>query len=237
MIRKRPMQRCVEPEWLDRLRANDPRAVRSRKDLENINASMNNAAIVQNALQDAFGSRPPARIVEIGAGDGRFALSVARRLARGWPRVQFLLVDRLDAVRAETRAEFAELGWRAEPVQADVFEWLSRPALDSCDACMANLFLHHFSESQLTDLFRKEAQRARTFVGVEPRRSARCLFLSRFLWALGCNDVTRHDAPVSVRAGFKHRELSKLWPADGSWSLAERAAGPFSHLFVARPRT
>jgi hypothetical protein len=53
------------------------------------------------------------------------------------------------------------------------------------------------------------------------------------LGAIGCNDVTRHDAVASVRAGFRDGQLSALWPA-GPWKLTERGAGLFSHLFVAR---
>jgi hypothetical protein len=64
----------------------------------------------------------------------------------------------------------------------------------------------------------------------DPRRSARSLLFSRLLWVIGCNQVTRHDAVVSIRAGF---ELSRLWPADQSWTLQENPAGWFSHLFVA----
>jgi hypothetical protein len=60
--------------------------------------------------------------------------------------------------------------------------------------------------------------------------AARCLPL------LACHAVTRHDAVVSVRAGFTGRELSPLWPADDSWILTERAAGCFSHSFVAQHR-
>jgi hypothetical protein len=45
--------------------------------------------------------------------------------------------------------------------------------------------------------------------------------------------VTRHDAVLSVRAGFAGRELSALWPSADGWKLEERRAGLFSHLFVA----
>jgi ubiquinone/menaquinone biosynthesis C-methylase UbiE len=231
------MQRRVEPEWLDELPADDPRALQSRKDLEKLNSSMGNAAIVEKALRAAFAGRTPRRIAELGAGDGRFALSVARSLAGDWSGTRFVLVDRLNAVRNETRASFEQLGWSAESVQADAFDWLSRTAVSSCDAMVANLFLHHFSEAQLTGLFRIVASRARVFVAVEPRRSGRGLFVTRLLWVIGCNEVTRHDAPVSARAGFTRRELSQLWPTDGGWSLLERPAGWFSHLFVARART
>jgi hypothetical protein len=96
------------------------------------------------------------------------------------------------------------------------------------------LFLHHFSEAQLAGLFREAARRAGVFVAVEPRRSRFVLVFSRWVWLIGCGPVTRHDAPVSVRAGFAQDELSQLWPADGNWVLDEGPAGLFSHLFVAR---
>jgi hypothetical protein len=51
---------------------------------------------------------------------------------------------------------------------------------------------------------------------------------------LGCNDVTRHDAVVSVQAGFAAQDLSRHWPQDGRWSLNEGAGFPFSHIFQAR---
>jgi hypothetical protein len=54
---------------------------------------------------------------------------------------------------------------------------------------------------------------------------------------IGCNAVTCHDAPVSVRAGFKGRELSTLWPRDGEWEITERRAGLFSYLFVAHRKS
>jgi hypothetical protein len=58
---------------------------------------------------------------------------------------------------------------------------------------------------------------------------------SHLLGLIGCNDVTRHDAVLSVHAGFRGTELSELWreaQPDG-WTLRESAAGPFGHLFSA----
>jgi hypothetical protein len=59
---------------------------------------------------------------------------------------------------------------------------------------------------------------------------------SRLLWAIGCNSVTRHDAAVSVGAGFAGSELAALWPPApaGRWNLVEESAGLFSHLFMAK---
>jgi hypothetical protein len=39
-----------------------------------------------------------------------------------------------------------------------------------------------------------------------------------------------------VRAGFAGHDLSRLWPASQNWTLHERPAGWFSHLFIAQRR-
>jgi hypothetical protein len=102
------------------------------------------------------------------------------------------------------------------------------------DAITANLFLHHFTESPLASLLAKLAPLTPLFVVCEPRRGALPLLGSRLLWAIGCNDVTRHDAVLSVEAGFSGRELSALWPEPSLWQLHEDAARLFTHCFVAR---
>jgi hypothetical protein len=228
------MNRCVKPEILDELAPDDPRAVGSRRDLEKVNASMGNADIVARELARIFGAQPPGALAEIGAGDGRFALQVAQRLSPAWNGTALALVDRVEAVEARTLREFQSLNWRVEFHAADVFRWFERPESGRFTAVFANLFLHHFSDDALRVLLREVSSRTRVFIAVEPRRSAWCWCMSRTLWFLGCNSVTRHDAPVSVRAGFAGRELSNLWPAREGWDLRERPAGAFSHLFVAR---
>ena len=148
--------------------------------------------------------------------------------------VEAILVDQKDIVTEAKRAEFAESHWRARSVEADVFDWLR--ATPPVDAIVANLFLHHFEPPRLAEMLALAATRARVFVACEPLRCAFALNGARLLGLVGCNDVSRHDAVVSVRAGFRGAEISALWPDAGSWSLDEGARGLFSHLFVAARR-
>jgi methyltransferase family protein len=224
------LARRVEPELLDVLPAADPRAIRARRDLARVNALMANAGIVARELRAAL---PPGfqRVAEIGAGDGVFAARVAGSLAA---RGEFTLVDRQQIVTAATLARFAARGWQVRAEQVDVFEWLRRPAAPAFDAIVANLFLHHFEPPRLAELLVLASRRTRLFVACEPRRSAAGWVGARLLGLAGCNEVTRHDAVVSVIAGFRDREISALWPAGGAWILRERPRGLFSHSFVAR---
>jgi len=229
------MRRRVEPELLDLLPADDPRARRSRKDLQRVNAWMGNAKLMAAALRLAFDGQAPHSIVDLGAGDGAFLLRVARQLAAG-SVTRVLLLDRQDLLQSETRNAFAALRCQVQSLQSELLDWLKQPTKLQFDAMVANLFLHHFHEAELAQLLREIANRVRVFVAVEPRRSRWSLAFARMLGLIGCNAVTRHDAVISVRAGFAGDELSRLWPAEGHWSLDERPAGWFSHLFIAARR-
>ncbi len=220
--------RVLEPEILDLLAADDPSARRSRHDLMRINFMMNQRAIMVRALRAL--PRAPRRIADLGSGDGRFLLSVAQRMAGHWPGVTAIVVDRQNIVSKETRSGFQALGWRCETAAGDVFDRLRE--LDA-EVITANLFLHHFDDAALVRLLALVQERACALVASEPRRSRPALIASRMVFALACNHVTRNDAVASVRAGFKDRELSALWPDAPRWQTREETALPFTHLFTA----
>jgi hypothetical protein len=177
------------------------------------------------------------RIVELGAGDGSFLLKVARRWGPPVERMTVVLVDRQNLVKTTVRREFARFGWDVECVTADVFDWLSEARMEPGTGTIANLFLHHFDEDELRTLFHRASSMSNFFAACEPRRASLALNASRLLGVIGCNSVSRHDATVSVRAGFRGRELSALWPEQNGWLLDEHEAGLFSHCFLARRRT
>jgi len=227
------MKRVVESELLDHLPPADAAAQQSRRDLRRINRLMGHAGILVQALHAARGHHAPREILELGAGDGQLLVRVARRLAPSWAGVQVRLQDRISVVEASTIGEFAALGWTAESISGEVLDWFRTQQVVS-EIVVANLFIHHFAESELRALFAGIADSAHVFIAVEPRRALLPLLTSSLLFAIGCNAVTRHDARKSVRAGFIGNELSKLWPATPGWELTERSAGLFSHLFIAR---
>jgi hypothetical protein len=219
--------RILTPEILDHLAPGDPRAVKSRRDLVLINAVMGQAPAMARLLSDF---PAPKLIADLGGGDGRFMLGVAKRLAKAWPGVTVMIADRQPIVSVETRARFAQLGWRCESLTGDVLVTLP---LIKPDIITANLFLHHLDGPLLAQLLGLAAQRGKGFAACEPRRSPLALLGAQLVGVLGANDVTRHDAVASVRAGFRGQELSALWPKDARWTLRERSILPFTHGFTA----
>ena len=234
-------RRIVRPEILDELSGTDPRAIRSRRDLQRVNRVMGSCRILTRAMRHvsaAAAQHVPVRILELGAGDGTLALRIARRLAASWDGAELTLLDRQALMTEATGTAFAHLGWTAHPLTVDALEWARAPPQQQpparWDVILTNLFLHHFEEDRLRELLSGIAARCHAFIACEPRRSSPALIGSHLLPALAVSGDTLHDAIVSVRAGFRDAELSRLWPASGrDWTLEERPAGLFSHLFVA----
>jgi len=179
-----------------------------------------------------YARHPPRVIAELGAGDGTLMVALARQLNSRWPGVRVLLLDRQKTVPNETLSSLNSFGWKAEAVTADVFDWFGSDR-NASDIIIANLFLHHFPDDKLAELLRLIAQQTNLFIACEPRRNWPSFVVTPFLGLLGCNSVTRHDARLSVQAGFVGRELSALWPARDDRQLTERRAMLFTHFFAA----
>lgn len=222
------MQRVVQPELLDSLPAEDPRAVHSRRDLRILNGWMGSASILVRAIADIS---KPAKVMDLGAGDGAISLAIAKK--SGWTDTEFVLVDRHPTATHATLAAFNAIGCDVTFRERDVLTGLGG---ETADLIIANLFLHHFSDKELSQLLAEVAACCTVFAACEPRRTPLSRLASYCVGTLGCNAVTRHDAVVSVRAGFRDSDLSARWPNADEWALRERRSGLFSHLFVARKR-
>lgn len=237
------MLRVVAAEVLDNLPQDDPRAIRSRRDLKRVHKAMGTRNIILQALRAMKLARlevEPLRVLEIGAGDGSLMLGVAQDLDRAWPKVALTLLDRQALVTPATVASYLTVGWTVATDIGDVLEWAARDtdtpanAPARWDLVVANLFLHHFEGIQLTRLMQAIALKSDRLLACEPRRDWLALAGSHLTGLIGANAVTREDAALSVHAGFNGKELSALWLTFGQhWRIQERAAGLFSHCFCA----
>jgi hypothetical protein len=222
------IRRVVEPELLDTLPANHPGAARSRRDLRRINAWMGNARHLARAIKQL--KIPPKRVVELGTGDGTLMLKLAAHLPHD---TELWLLDMQPVIAPETLEALRSRGWTVHIIRARLQDWLAAPEPPEVDLILANLFLHHFTDSELRDLFESLAPIASAFISCAPRRWMPALLSTHALWLIGCNAITRHDARISVRAGFRQKDLSRLWPEWSGCRLDETPAGFGSHLFRA----
>jgi hypothetical protein len=194
--------RVVIPEILDHLPADDPEALRSRRDLRRVNFLMGNERWVCRALQ-RFPNNTMRGIVEIGAGEG----ALCGKLARLFPQAPVAAYD-----LAPRPPDLAPgVAWH----RGDLFD---APPPEEAGVLVANLFLHHFEAEELAALGRW--MRGFQVLAInEPDRS-RLPHLLGWLAHPWINRVTRHDMHVSIDAGFAQGEIGRLLGLDG-WQIEE----------------
>ena len=228
--------RVVEPELLDQLPPDDPRAIKCRRDLKRANTLMMHPFVMARTLRQYWGSDSPRVLVDLGSGDGTFVLRVAQRLSRHWRNVHAILLDQRAVVSDETRAGFAALSWTVEPVRAHVLDFFGQLRTEPVDIVTANLFLHHLQDQELARLLAQAAPSTKLFVACELQRTKLVREIGRMQWLIGGGDVICYDGVVSTRASFRGQEISALWPRQAGWDLFEKPVGPMTHVFVARRR-
>jgi hypothetical protein len=203
------ISRVVRREILDDLPAHDPSALRARLDLRTINALMGNNRWMRRALRGAMEKTRRLRangeqsFVEVGAGDGR----LCRKLSNWFPGSKVIGLD--FAPRPDALPE--AISWR----QGDLFDEL--PACAG-EALMGVMILHHFSDESLMK-FGRMLRDYRIVCFCEPWRVRFPHFLGLLMRPF-CGEVTRHDLPASIDAGFVSGELPRLLRLDG-WHLEE----------------
>jgi SAM-dependent methyltransferase len=226
--------RCVRPEMLDDLAPEDPRAVRSRRDLRRVHRAMGTVSALNRALRRLRLAARPKSILELGAGDGSLLLRLVAAVRPRWSGVKLTLLDRQPIVNSVTVESYRRHDWEVTTVREDALRWARQAARHHYDLIVSTLFLHHFKEAELRDLLRGVVSQSRAFIAIEPRRETLAKVGSRLIGLLGTNAVTREDAVKSVAAGFTDDEITAAWPAtDATWWTQEFRVLPFSHGFIA----
>ena len=216
------MPRQLQSELLDTLPPDHPDALHSRRDLRLINLVMGNHRWMVRTVGGLL--RDDECVLEIGAGTGE----LAQRLAASGHRVAGL-----DLAPQPT-------GWPGER------EWhhanlLTFASYARFEAVIGNLIFHHFSPTELTALGRTLGKSVRVIVACEPARQE----ISQRLFALiaplfRANHVTRHDARVSIAAGFRGDELPHalgLDPAAWNWRCHTTVLGAYRMVAVRLPHS
>ena len=179
--------RKLTPELLDHLPHDDLGAMRSRSDLRRINRFMGNESWITSVIP-----KRANHITEIGAGDGQ----LISKLSEQRPDAEITAYD--------LAPRPAHLPHSVKWIEGDLF---SQEPPSHGGTLIANLFLHHFTDSQLEKLG-EWIRNFHTVIINEPLRSRLPMLLGKIA-APFVHPITRHDMRVSIEAGFAPGELAQ----------------------------
>jgi hypothetical protein len=209
------LQRTVQPEILDSLPQEDLGAQKNRRDLLLINRIMGNFSWFSRTLKGHL--EPGDHLVEIGAGGG----DLGARLAPSFEGMDI----RWTALDRWTRPDHWPASWDW------IVEDLTRyEAYTNHEAVIGNLILHQFEDEQLLELGKIWDRHARLLIFNEPARQRLPLLLMKASILIGMHPISRHDAAVSIRAGFLGEELPYLLglnPDRWAWNLSTTVTGGY----------
>jgi hypothetical protein len=218
------LRRLVLPEILDQLPENDPAAAKNRRDMRLLNHLMGNFRWIAREVGRARMKSGPW--IELAAGDG----SLGRYLAETHPT--WAATCHFTGLDLCSRPPAWPEHWPWE--QGDL---LQSPSLEGARVVIANHILHQFEDEALGALGAKLRHAATHLIINETARRSLHLWQARAAFLLGLNHVSRHDALVSVRAGFRGTELPVLLglpPAEWQWQIHSTTLGAYRFVAVRR---
>ena len=203
----RPARSAGAPERIDRLEQEPAVLERSLAQVAAVNRWLGGWRSVLRELPAFLPPAGPARVLDVGAGNGDGAIAVARWARRHGREVHVTASDAHPQILAIARRRTG----RFPEIQVEHADALELPYPDGAfHACLLTLTFHHFENGQALRVLRELARVARLGIVVSDLdRSwanylgARCLGLT--LWA--GNRLTRHDGPLSVLRAYTAAEL------------------------------
>jgi 2-polyprenyl-3-methyl-5-hydroxy-6-metoxy-1,4-benzoquinol methylase len=204
-------KRSTEQEFLDSPDCDPALAFESYHFMEKVNRFFGGTRNVRRFIEDLAAenkSTSPLRILDIGSGSCDIPIAISKwARSQGIP-VKFTCLEVFDSAAKIARAKIAGSGETSiELLQEDVFTHCPD---EPYDYAVASMCFHHFEDEKILELM----MRLRTFV----KRGVLINDLHRsFLTWLGAVPLTafshegvKHDSRLSIRRGFKIRELRKL---------------------------
>ena len=202
--------RVIKPELLDHASAADARE--NLAELVKINRLFGGHRILRKIMSGFVRPGDSFSMLDIGAASG----DMGAQLRVSHPNAAVISLDR----------KYGHLAGDHPKLVGDAFHLPFSPA--SFDFVFSSLFLHHFSNEQVTELlsqFKTIARRAVLAIDLE-RGPLAFHFLPATRWLFGWHPISLHDGPVSVQAAFKKDELV---------AIAHRAGLTHARVCIHRP--
>ncbi|GAB3193995.1 2-polyprenyl-3-methyl-5-hydroxy-6-metoxy-1,4-benzoquinol methylase [Pontibacter aydingkolensis] len=202
--------RSNEPELMDDLTLSGEELRKNLAELEVINNWLGGHKVVLDALEkpDLAGYQT-IRIADIGCGGGDTLKSIAKWARRKQITVELEGIDANDFMVKYARtccADYPEISITQYDVFSEAF------SEKKYDIVVCSLFCHHFTNTQLIEMFRQLHSQAQHKVIINDlHRHWLAYYSIKYITAVFSGSrLVKNDAPLSVWRAFKREELEQL---------------------------
>lgn len=205
-------QRRLTPERMDDPAVDQDELAQGLKYLQFVNRRLGGASAVLRHLRRWSRGWPPdqtVRILDVGTGSADIPLAIAEWARQSRKRVHITGVD-LHPVTVKLAREHSAGRDEIEIIQADARQLTELFNPESFEYVLASLFLHHLPDIEVLTVLRmmdRLATRGMIWNDLVRVRFPRLMLWPAIFWA---PDMVKHDAIVSVQAGFTRREAIDL---------------------------
>ncbi len=219
--------RSEEIEIMDDLNISGPIISQTLKELNTINRTLGGNQISISAFKQLSKNKANITIADLGCGGGDIMVEMAKWAARTNKNASFVGIDanpHIIEYAKENTSEYKEISYESINIFSEQFQSKTYDIIHCC------LFLHHFTNDQLIDLFKKFNKQARIGVIINDLHRHTLAYRSIQLLTkfFSQSEMVRNDAAVSVARGFKKNELLHILQEAGissfklSWKWAFR---------------
>jgi 2-polyprenyl-3-methyl-5-hydroxy-6-metoxy-1,4-benzoquinol methylase len=170
------------------------------RELEVINRLLGGDNVTIDGIRKAIGNKQQVSICDFGCGGGDLAKKIMDWGKKNNLNLKVVGVDANPHIIAYARRHYPDITFET----LDVFSNQT-----AYDIITATLFVHHFNDEQLVELFRSMREHSRIGVVINDiHRHFISYYSIKWLTALFSRSaMVKFDAPLSVRRAFKKKEL------------------------------
>jgi SAM-dependent methyltransferase len=224
-------RRCLDAERMDDPKISIAEMKAALRDVDRVNRYLGGWRGSARLLARATGSSRRISLLDVGAGSGGTARFLSAWARRHRLSLRTTLVD-LHPVVCRIARSNAHAGSNAHAVVVRG-NALRLPFRDRAfDIAHASLVLHHFRPEDIAHILgemRRVSRRAVLINDLE-RRPAALHAIRMLVSAFSRSEIVKHDAPLSVRRGFRVREMEAWRKWNGFESLEIARSFPYRLL-------
>ena len=201
-------KRSSEPEIMDDLTISGEVINQTLREISSINNLLGGNSISLQSFKTAVKGKKSIRLADLGCGSGDIMILMAEYCRKHDIEASFIGIDAnpfiIEYAKEQCR-DYPEISFQCLDILEEEFKVKKYDIIHCC------LFVHHFTQEQLRQLFSQFKHQAETIIINDLHRHYLAYWSIKALTAVFSNSyMVKNDAAVSVKRGFSRQDIEEL---------------------------